>query len=136
MPSSLILSMNRCAYSGPVNSSLKYCSTSDRTAVLLSKTQENNYEEASAVNAALSSWPASEDVSGTWRLPTNAEMIAFLNDRNVISLGKGEKLSYYCNDGSNIRVVELSKNMADIYSLKDGYIGPNTWLRPVIDITY
>ena len=107
-----------------------------KRAVFLSKTQDKNFTDATAVNAALGSWPAPEDVSGTWRFPTKAEMTAFLNDRNVVSLEKGEKLSYYCNDGSTIGVVELSKNQAEVYSLKDGYIGPNTWLRPVMEIQY
>jgi hypothetical protein len=107
-----------------------------KRAVFLSKTQYKNFTNAAAVNAALSSWPTPEDVSGTWRFPTKAEMTAFLNDRNVVSLEKGERLSYYCNDGSTISVVELFKNQAEVYSLIDGYIGPKTWLRPVIEIQY
>lgn len=112
--------------------------TSDKTAVLLSKTQVKNYEEASAVNAALNSWPAPEDVSGTWRLPTNAEMTAFLNDRNVVSLEKGDKLSYYYKDGNSISTIELNMNYTEDYSIKDykDSFNINTWLRPVIDITY
>lgn len=112
--------------------------SSDRTAVLLSKTQEKNYEEASAVNTALSSWPTSEDFSGTWRLPSNAEMTAFLNDRNVNSLETGESLFYYYKDGNSISKIELFMNYNGDYSIRDykNSFNINTWLRPVIDISY
>lgn len=112
--------------------------TTNNTAVLLSKTQENNFDEAAAVNAALSSWLAPEDVSGTWRLPTNAEMTTLLNDRHVISLENGKSISYYYKDGNEISRVELNKDYKGEYSIKDykNSINPNTWLRPVIEITY
>jgi hypothetical protein len=112
--------------------------TTNNTAVLLSKTQENNFDEAAAVNAALSSWLAPEDVSGTWRLPTNAEMTTLLNDRHVISLENGKSISYYYKDGNEISRVELNKDYKGDYSIKDykNSINPNTWLRPVIEITY
>lgn len=112
--------------------------TTNNTAVLLSKTQENNFDEAAAVNAALSSWLAPVDVSGTWRLPTNAEMTTLLNDRHVISLENGKSISYYYKDGNEISRVELNKDYKGDYSIKDykNSINPNTWLRPVIEITY
>lgn len=109
-----------------------------KRAVFLSKTQCKNFTDAAAVNAALGSWPAPEDVSGTWRFPTKAEMTAFLNDRNVVSLENGKNISYYYKDGNEISRVELNKDYKGDYSIKDykNSINPNTWFRAVMEIQY
>jgi len=109
-----------------------------KRAVILSKTQYKNFTDAAAVNAALGSWSAPEDVSGTWRFPTKAEMTAFLNDRNVVSLENGKNISYYYKDGNEISRVELNKDYKGDYSIKDykNSINPNTWFRAVIEIQY
>lgn len=112
--------------------------TTSNRAVLLSKTQVDGFTDEGAVNAALSTWTAPEDVSGTWRFPTKAEMTAFLNDRNVVSLEKGESISYYYKDGNEISRVELNKDYKGDYSIKDykNSINPNTWFRAVMEIQY
>lgn len=109
-----------------------------KRAVLLSKTQVDGFTDEGAVNAALSTWTAPEDVSGTWRFPTKAEMTAFLNDRNVVSLEKGESISYYYKDGNTIGYVELKKGFDDKYNInnyEERFIA-NTWLRAVMEIQY
>lgn len=106
-------------------------------AVLLSKTQVDGFTDEGAVNAALSTWTAPEDVSGTWRFGTLEEMTAFLNDRNVNNLEKGERISYYCKDENTIKWVELFFDNAGTYHVNNQQrYTSQTWLRPVIDITY
>jgi uncharacterized protein YkuJ len=111
--------------------------TTNNTAVLLSKTQVDGFTDEGAVNAALSTWTAPEDVSGTWRFGTMEEMTAFLNDRNVNNLEKGERISYYCKDENTIKWVELFFDNAGTYHINNQQrYTSQTWLRPVIDITY
>ena len=111
--------------------------TTSNTAVLLSKTQVDGFTDEGAINAALSTWPAPEDVSGTWRFGTLEEMTAFLNDRNVNNLEKGERISYYCKDENTIKWVELFFDNAETYHINNQQrYTAQTWLRPVIDITY
>lgn len=106
-------------------------------AVLLSKTQVDGFTDEGAVNAALSTWTAPEDVSGTWRFGTMEEMTAFLNDRNINNLEKGERISYYCKDENTIKWVELFFDNAGTYHINNQQrYTSQTWLRPVIDITY
>jgi hypothetical protein len=112
--------------------------TTSNRAVLLSKTQVDGFTDEGAVNAALSTWTAPEDVSGTWRFPTKAEMTTLLNDRHVISLENGKSISYYYKDGNTIGYVELKKGFDDKYNInnyEERFIA-DTWLRPVIEIQY
>ena len=112
---------------------------SQKTAVLLSKTQEKGYSDAAAVNNALTAWPTPEGLTGTWRFPTVAELTTWFNDRNAITLENGKWVKYYCKDGNGLTTLELIRSYAGNYTIKGPateFIGPSAYLAPVIDISW
>lgn len=121
----------------------------NRTAVLLSDTQSKNHKDAKAVEAALKAWPAPEGLTGTcpspegltgtWRLPTISELTTWFNDREAITLENGKWVKYYCKDGNVLTTLELKRSYAGNYTIKGPateFIGPSTYLAPVIDISW
>ena len=111
----------------------------NRTAVLLSDTQSKNHKDAKAVEAALKAWPAPEGLTGTWRLPTISELTTWFNDREAITLENGKWVKNYCKDGNVLTTLELKRSYAGNYAIKGPateFIGPSTYLAPVIDISW
>ena len=113
--------------------------SSDRTAVLLSMSQVNDvYSEAiMAKKAAAISKP--EGIScGEWRLPTSEECRIFLEDGNVNNIIYGYKRYYYCQDGSELKMMGAT-NIEGVITI-DGPLNTDynedSYYRPVIDISY
>jgi hypothetical protein len=90
------------------------------------------------INNTLAEWAAEEGVSGTWRVPTDAEARIFLVDPNSFEPKYASNTcSYYCLDGNTLKGIILRKNNNETRTI-DGYISEftdATWLRPVTDIT-
>lgn len=116
--------------------------SSDRTAVLLRPTQENNIitAEMMAEKAAAIPKPEGEGIScGDWRLPTVEECRIFLEDGNVNNIIYGSDRYYYCLDGSRRKIMSATniEGVITIYGPKDCNSYPeDVYFRPVIDITY
>ena len=116
--------------------------SSDRTAVLLRQTQENNIitAEIMAEKAAAIPKPEGEGIScGDWRLPTVEECRIFLEDGNVNNIIYGYNRYYYCQDGSGRKMMSAT-NIEGVITINgpincNGY-PDNVYYRPVIDITY
>lgn len=114
--------------------------SSDRTAVLLRKTQEKNIDKAEemAQRASEINKPVGEGVTcGEWRLPTVEECRIFLEDDNV-----NQKIyfaNYYCMNGSDLSRMRATKSSEGVITIQGpyscGYID-DIYYRPVIDITY
>lgn len=112
-----------------------------KTATLLSTTEEKDYNTVSSkqeeaqriINEALASWPAIEGVTGTWRVPTEAEARAFVSDPNsceVQSYGG----YYYIMDGSTFKALDFKGNRT-INGVVTA-LGKGVILRPVMDVTF
>ena len=112
--------------------------TSNKTAVLLSKTQYNNImSEQNMANRASSIEKPEGVTCGDWRLPTLDECRAFLGNDNVE--GKLYNKFYYCIDGDKVKRLSVSKS-SDVTTFNGPYpvnsYDDNDYFRPVIDITY
>lgn len=112
--------------------------SSDRTAVLLRRTQENNVYSESIMAQKAAAINKPEGVTcGEWRLPTVEECRAFLEDPIVNEKKYGS--NYYCLDGTNLKMMRALISSEGVITIKGpidcGY-NDLTYYRPVIDITY
>lgn len=120
--------------------------SSDRTAVLLRRDQENNVGSAErmAQRASEINKPVGDGIScGEWRLPTVEECRIFLEDDNVNLKIYGASYYYYCLDGDKLKRMSAT-NISGNITIYGPYPSGNnaagyddeTYYRPVIDITY
>ena len=129
-----------------VGSSYKGCyvvGVSGNTVTLVSPTEKRNLvaigksnDEALAIlESELAEWTAGDNVSGTWRIPTEDEARAFLVDKNCVEISSAQ--TYFCLVGSDLMAVEVRPNFATgtQYIKQTSDWEGNTWLRPVVDIT-
>lgn len=112
--------------------------SSDRTAVLLRRTQENNVYSESIMAQKAAAINKPEGVTcGEWRLPTVEECRIFLEDPIVNEKKYGS--NYYCLDGTNLKMMRALISSEGVITIKGpidcGY-NDLTYYRPVIDITY
>ena len=106
-----------------------------KTAVLLSPTESNGYNLPSDVNNALDSWTV-DGITGTWRLPTVAEIKIFVPD--VVNLELTESIVYYCSDTSSPMSIEIVRLQNGNYRFKTptDLTSVPILLRPVTDYSY
>ena len=122
-------------------------SSNPNTAVLISPTERKDYTKGNGWNEtlanALSSWEVEGvTVTGTWRIPTLAEIEAISAYPEASNMSNGYR-DYFCLLDSNLKVVRLNRKSAaaggnivvNSNDLSTEY-GPAVYLRPVIDITY
>lgn len=121
--------------------------SSDRTAVLLRKTQEDGIGSAEemAERAAAINKPEGDGITcGEWRLPTVEECRIFLEDDNVNHKIYGASYYYYCLDGDKLKRMSAWKSSTGVITITGplpsgntaaGY-NDETYYRPVIDISY
>ena len=99
---------------------------------------ESTSNPVTTINSIVEGWAAEEGVSGTWRVPTDAEARIFLVDPNSFEPRyAGNTCSYFCIDGNTLKGIILRKNNDDTRTI-DGYesvLSDMIWLRPVMDIT-
>ncbi len=118
-------------------------SVNGNTATLLSPT-EDRYEvdkeymatSLETVNNALSTWPAVDNVTGTWRCPTENEARTYLSDPNCIQ-PTSSQTKYLILENQELKAILLtidaddgSRRITLPSTLKGLYL-----LRPVIDVT-
>lgn len=112
--------------------------SSDRTAVLLRRTQENNVYSESIMAQKAAAINKPEGVTcGEWRLPTVEECRIFLEDPIVNEKKYGS--NYYCLDGTNLKMMRALISSEGVITIKgpiDCSYNDLTYYRPVIDITY
>lgn len=111
---------------------------SQSKAVLLSPTANKGYRSAAAVNTALSNWPAVQGITGRWRLPTVEEVNIFGLDYELIGLAMSSEMLFYCQDGGQVSTISIRRYPTKylIGSPTPAYIGYNTLLRPVLDLSW
>lgn len=122
----------------------------NRKAVLLSPTEENNYKTKMNIKGyddwrtcpkeELKNWPSVESVTGTWRLPTYAEVEKFAKMPGVIDLSNKPSTGFnifYSNLTDWMRAkIKNSANGIKVSADSTGEMSDTDILRPVIDITY
>lgn len=114
--------------------------SSDRSAVLLRKDQENNIGSAEkmAQRASEINKPVGDGITcGDWRLPTSEECRFFLEDPDVNL--KIYDVWYYCQDGDQLKRMKASKSSDEIITIQgptNTFADDMFYYRPVIDITY
>lgn len=115
-----------------------------KTAVLISPTQQNNYytksDWLSLLNEGLVSWPSVNGITGNWRIPTLAEFEQLAVFPDAFDIGVGSFPKYFCLVNSDLKAVPIKKNAHGIVEVNSSQVsvnfGQDTYLRPVIDITY
>ena len=122
----------------------------NRTAVLLNKNTVAYTAPAAGSDATQAEWIAAVTApltsverpigisTGSWRLPTLAEVSIFSKDANVATFkDDGTTGSYFCMDGETIKWA-YCKRTGDNYEVKSGTAKMSSIvnLRPVIDINY
>lgn len=112
----------------------------NRKAVLVRKSQDNNYILNDSINAKLAKGikkPQIDNVTpiGEWRLPTPEECSVFALDPTLPN--RIFDHGYYCLDGNAIKSYDIDVVDGKIVNtgLTEG-LSADTWLRPVIEITY
>lgn len=94
-------------------------------------------DPVASINSIAEGWAAEEGVSGTWRVPTDAEARIFLVDPNSFTPKyAGNTCSYFCLDGTTLKGIILRNDNGT--RIIDGYVSEFSdviWLRPVMDIT-
>lgn len=114
--------------------------TENKKAVLLSTTEQSKFTDATAVYNALNTWPTTEGVTGSWRIPTIEEGRIFLININIINLGQGGNAYYHCLNNNAIYDVHVqsypNQGKNTIEEENNTTFRPSAILRPVIDITY
>ena len=120
-------------------------SVSGKNVTLVSPTEQANVATASmlgkddlalaAINDALATWTAGDNVNGTWRLPTEDEARTFLADPTCVTIN--DEAEYFCLVDNELMAVIIKYNYAQQKQLVKG---TESWslrsrLRPVIDIT-
>lgn len=116
--------------------------STDQTAVLLSKTQENNIDSSDEMSQRASQIEKPDGViCGDWRLPTVEECRTFLEDESIE--GKLYNTYYYCISESIIKGMSVSKpngvitvNGPTPQGTSPIPFNGDDYYRPVIDITY
>ena len=120
--------------------------TVDHTAVLLSSMAEKDYDGTpnwnTCIDNVLSSWPAVQGVTGTWRVPTLDEFLSLATAPQALSMNNiKERTNYYffCKVNSILKQVQINKK-PDYIEIKTDYVNEDytigTYLCPVIDISY
>lgn len=115
-----------------------------KTAVLISPTLQNNYytksDWLSLLNEGLVSWPSVNGITGNWRIPTLAEFEQLAVFPDAFDIGVGSFPKYFCLVNSDLKAVPIKKNAHGIVEVNSSQVsvnfGQDTYLRPVIDITY
>lgn len=109
---------------------------SNRTAVLLSKTDVSYKNDVSDINTRLSQISRIEGSTGNWRVPTLTECQTFLSDPETPDISYGS--NYYClNNGELSRIkVENSNGTITFGNIYNTAYSNLVKLRPVIDISY
>lgn len=118
-----------------------------RKAVLLSKTTLTYEEPASgssasvwqaALAAAMATHPTPPGMTGSWRLPTIAEVRIFSKDTKVVTFGSsGGSANYFCLDGETLRwAYTLHSDSGDELKSGTANFSSIVHLRPVFDIQY
>lgn len=109
---------------------------SNRTAVLLSKTDVEYKNDVSNINTRLSQVARIEGSTANWRVPSLIECQTFLSDSDTPGISYGS--SYYClNDGALNRIkVEKQNGTITLGEPKSSDYSDLNHLRPVIDISY
>lgn len=109
---------------------------SNRTAVLLSKTDVSYKNDVSDINTRLSQISRIEGSTGNWRVPTLTECQTFLSDPETPGISYGS--NYYClNNGELSRIkVENSNGTITFGNIFNIAYSNLVKLRPVIDISY
>ena len=97
---------------------------------------ENLQQSIQIINNALLSWPSVSGISGTWRLPTEAEARIFLVDASCTQVD--HLTGYYYNDDQTPKTIFVNKgnNESNVIHSTTTELGENRILRPVIDITF
>lgn len=113
-----------------------------KTATLLSTTEEQEFNTSTSdpegslalLQTALASWPAIDGITGTWRIPNEAEARAFITDPNSFYIKESASGYYYIMVGDALKSLEFGNNRS-VKGVKDE-IGKYKRLRPVMDVTF
>ena len=113
-----------------------------KTATLLSTTERDLYKTSSdrpeeslaLLQNDLASWPAIEGITGTWRIPTEAEARIFITDPNSFYIKESAEGYYYIMVGDALKSLEFGKNrtVKGVWDKLDA----GKRLRPVMDVTF
>lgn len=118
------------------------------TAVLISPTEKMGYERGNGnwndiLNNELSAWDADgATVSGSWRIPTLAEIQDISAFPEAFNIPFAKQRQYFCFLDSNLRAVTLNRKaenaggIIEVSSSLSSEFPKSVYLRPVIDITY
>lgn len=123
-----------------------------RKAVLLSQAHGIDYVAPSkgsgpelwkqAFVAPMASLEKPENITGSWRLPTEDEARIFTQDPNAIFYDTSEKpytsITIFCLAGETLKWAESRTEDYETYTFRSGTTGfvEGMYLRPVIDIAY
>jgi hypothetical protein len=113
-----------------------------KTATLLSTTEEQTFntstsrpeESLALLQTVLASWPAIDGITGTWRIPTEAEARIFISDPNSFYIKDTAAGYYYIMVGDNLKSILFQENRT-VKDVKDE-LGSGKRLRPVMDVTF
>ena len=113
------------------------------TLTVLSNTEERNYSigvenmqtALNIINGALTSWSSKDNLTETWRTPTEIEVRTFLSDPSSFTISNGTKY-YLFMDGNILKMLPItvndeSRTIGNVIT----DINANGRLRPVTDIT-
>lgn len=115
------------------------------TATLVSTKEQNGFDSEGYdnagfldyINGILATWQENDEISGTWRLPTEAEARVFLGDNIYFPVPIGKTYKYYCKVGSKIESIPVAGSAnGNIVKVPELTLGVSIILRPVIDITF
>lgn len=113
-----------------------------KTATLLSTTERDLYKTSSdrpeeslaLLQNDLASWPAIEGITGTWRIPTEAEARIFITDPNSFYIKESAVGYYYIMVGDALKSLEFGNNRT-VKGVLDK-LDAGKRLRPVMDVTF
>ena len=113
-----------------------------KTATLLSTTERDLYKTSSdrpeeslaLLQNDLASWPAIDGITGTWRIPTEAEARIFISDPNSFYIKESAEGYYYIMVGDALKSLEFGKNRT-VKGVLDK-LDAGKRLRPVMDVTF
>ena len=120
---------------------------SNHTAVLISPTERQNLNPSDenwlgVLNAALSTWEV-DGISGTWHIPTLAQLEELAVFPDAFNLDMGSFKNFFCLVSSDLKVVQIKRkaeNAGGIIDIKSDQVsddyGASTYLKPVIEISY
>lgn len=118
-----------------------------KTAVLLSPTEQNGYEGEpsweSCLQTALDTWSTPDGLNGIWRIPTKDEVEIFAYFTGAIDFSKASNVMgipnflIICYDNSSLKYVRIANNNGvSINEPSDNSVTKNSYLKPVIEISY